>query len=1109
MAHCCFQLLGSLKITFDGEDLTLAVPGGKAKLLLAYCILSSDVPLSRKQIAFDFWPDTTEKQALTNLRKLLHDLRENVPQIERCLKITSACIQWNDEIGLRSDVREFERMAQGQTVYELSQAEELYKGRLLPGFYAEWLDARRELLEQTYLGVLDRLIAILESRREYAAALCFANKLLIQNKFREETYRTLMRLHALNHDMAGAALVFRQMHRTWQDELGLSPAEETVQLLEKLSTGGGESSTGAQTGLIGRIAEWQFLWSAWKQAAAGESAMLILKGEAGIGKTRLAQEFRMAAESGGHRTAFAGCYPSVSALSYRPITDWLRCLRMPPLSPVWLSELARLLPELLEQYPGLPQPSPIQEKWQLGRWYEAIERVLAASGPLLLILDDLQWCDGETLQLLSFLLRSDSRSGFLVIATMRTEEDPGESFEPFAAGLRDARKLAEIELAPLSEEETKRLAAAAVGEELASRHATGLYAETGGNPLFIVETLREWQTAGGGGEFRLSPLVDTVIENRIGKLPAICRMVASAIAAVGRPVPPALMAMVMKMDEDEIIEPIGHLVQVKILQEGRDGKYDFTHDRLREAAYKLMNESGRRRCHRRIADGLSAVHPGQSEAAAEIAFHYEHAGMAKEAAEHYEAAAKAAEEIYANETRIRYYRKLCALLPPGQTLPILMKLGDALIMTGDWSEAENTYRRWLERSGASADIRERSLCDVALGNCLRLQGKYEEAGFHLERALRCFEMLEDTSGLRFVYVTLGILHYYRGNFAKVLDISKRIATLPDDGRSTRDDCRFYGILGHLHYDQCEYEQAIHWIKKQIGLASEIRDKYSVEQAMGVLAMVYMDIDEMDRAFDLLVDKMEISKSIGDRMGFANALGMLGKHYWYLGHYAHAAPCIIFCLEEAVAIKDWRIAAIMLSFEGRNLLAEQRLEEAELPLERSIRLFRLLDTPYFACETLYFMSLLKQRRQQYESAMESAEEALRMADRLQRKDMQASLRTLLLQLRTELRWLSPGAAAAELENMLTQYPRGPEQAAIRFALWRLNPDSSECRVNAAALNRALYRKSGKRQYLDRCRELDGFSHAAEARRLPQIAAEAAGRSKVSAQALEEIDRYLNR
>lgn len=1109
LAGCHFQLLGRLNIVFDGEELTTVIPGGKSRLLLAYMALDYGVPQSRKRIAFDFWPDSTEKQALSNLRKLLHDLRESVPQIDRYIRVTSGYLEWKRDVPFHCDVREFERAAQGQTLNELREAEALYRGELLPGFYEEWLGEKRDGLARSYRNVLDKLVSVLESRREYAAAIGCANKLLDQDRWREEPYRTLMRLHALDRDKAGVAQTYRQLKEVWETELGIGPAEESDRLFVALMDGGG-GLAGAEPSpspFVGRGGEWERLLDAWGRAGGG-GHVVLLKGESGIGKTRIASEFKAWAESRGGHAASAGCFPSTESLAYTPVVAWLKSLPMPQLCPVARSELSRLLPELLERYPDLPKPDPIMENWQLQRLFEAIRRMLAASQPLLLVLDDIQWTDGETLQLLSYLLRVDSKDELLVLATMRTDEAAHDAVAPFFAGLRLGRKLTEIGLTPFREEETKRLMAETIGAALADRHASGLHAQTGGIPLYIVETLREWQSGGDKREFRLSPLATAAIENRLDRLGPDDRRIAVAIAAVGRPVSSALLAAVLEADERTVLEAMERLAQLKLIREDGNGEYAYTHAIVKDTAYRSENAIGRRRCHRQIASGLIAFREGQPDAvAAEAAYHFELAGMKEEAIVRYEAAAAAAGSIRAYESTIRYYRKLCELLPAERAAPARMKLADAWMTAGDWREAENAYRQWSERYAGSATARERSSADVALGDCLRLQGRYEEAKLHLERALRQSRHAEDRFGLGLAYGALGMLHADTGDDERALQYLAARMRLAEPSGRTREDCRIYGVAGALHHVRCEYGKAVRAYKEQLGLAVEHRDQEAAGAALGGLALVYLDMDRTDAAFGVIAERIELSWSVRDRQGFAAALGTLGQFYGAQGHTAQAASCIAFCLEEAVSLRDWRMAADMLVRKGFLLLAERRFEEAERTFERSIRLSGRHRARRLECEALYGMSVAKRARRRFEAAAEAAEEGLAVAERLQSRDMRIRLLVLSALLRTELGRSAPAEAADRLRQLARSHPGKQEQAVIRHAIWRLHPDSPELRAEALAANNELARKSGKAEYIDRCRELGGSVRPWAARPLPPLAAEAlADRDRTdSPHVREEIER----
>lgn len=1107
-----FQLLGSLQIADDNGFIT-EIPGKKVRLLLAYLILHADSPQSRRQIAFDFWPDSTEKQALSNLRKLIHDLRECLPQVEPYLNISSLYIQWNDELPYYSDVREFEQSAQAQTLQELKKAEALYRGELLPGFYEEWLHSKRELLAQMFLKALERLVYLLENERDYSSAVYIAKKLLVHNRLNEQYYRTLMRLYALNKDTAGVITTYEKLRSNMEEEFGAAPDEETLQLYKRLTQSRSEDTDdvfaeSVQASMIGRIDEWGMMLRDWKRATAGKPRLLLLKGEAGIGKTRLAHEFKAWVESQGIYAAFANCYPSVRSLSYTPVINWLRSFPLPQMNAFGLSELARLLPELHDKYPDLPLPGPIQQNWQLNRWYDAIERMLLAEQPLLLILDDIQWSDSETVQFLSYIIRSDSRAKLLVIATMRTDESANEPVDRMLADLQLERKMSEIELAPFSIKDTQRLMAATVGNYFVDNRLPELYAMTGGNPLFIVETLKEWQTASDRSGFRHSSVVKNAIKNRLSRHPEN-RQLICAVAAYGRPVAVPLIATVLGLDEGIITDKMERLIQLKVMHQVGHGNYDFTHDVIRIIAYEMMNDSGRRRIHCQIARVLISIHDQKPETiAAEIAFHFELASMEQQALPYYEMTALEAEKIFAYDTVIQYYRKLCTLLPPEQILPYLLKIGEAWIMVGNWNEAERTYKQWLECPGYSVPLRDRSLCDVALGNGLLIQGKYEEARFHLERSLRHFEMMDDQSGCSLAYGTIGILHYCWGNYDRSLYYLMARMELPVTENRIQEDCRFSIYIGFLYYDQCEYDEAIRWFKKQIKLASTRNDSRAIAVAMGGLTLAYIDMDELDLAYDYIVEKMEISKSIGDRMEFAVAIGMLGKYYLYCGNRANATQCIALCLEEAVTIKDWRIAAIVIGLEGRNLMEQHMYDEAEPLLERSLRMFRKLRIMYFTCETLYFISILKLRQNQLESAIEAAEEAIELANRLNRKDMQFLLALQLIRLRTDAGLLSPVAAVNGMRTMLEQYPGEREHAAIRFAMRELDTASTEHRTAALSLNEQLYRKTRKQQYLDRCRELNRFIHAEAARPIPKLAAEVTQSKRILPNIWWEIDRYLD-
>jgi predicted ATPase len=453
----------------------------------------------------------------------------------------------------------------------LEWAVALYRGDLLPSCYDDWIVPQRERLRQAHLSALERLVRLLEEQRDYPAAIHSAQRLLRHDPLHEATYRCLIRLHALNGDRAGALRVYHACTTVLQRELDVAPSAATRAAYEQLV--GAESrpsptgpATPAFSPLVGRVGEWAHMLRVWRAVTAGGGPhTVMLRGEAGIGKTRLAEELHQWAARQGIASANARCYAAEGELAYAPVTAWLRSHPLPSMENVWLAELARLLPEILAQRPDLPRPGALTEAWQRERLFEALSRaILGWSQPLLLTIDDLQWCDRDTLEWLHFLLRFDRAARLLVVGTYRPEEiGEGHPLLALLQALRLEGQVTEVELPPLDEAATQTLATQVAGREINPGAAQRLYRETEGNPLFVVETVRaglpyrdQALTAGPvrelprdplPGDVGLPPKVRSVLEARLGQLSPPTRDLAELAATIGREFSFPLLALLQAL----------------------------------------------------------------------------------------------------------------------------------------------------------------------------------------------------------------------------------------------------------------------------------------------------------------------------------------------------------------------------------------------------------------------------------------------------------------------------------------------------------------------------------------------------------------------------------
>ena len=458
-------------------------------------------------------------------------------------------------------------------------------------------------------------------------------------------------------------------------ELGVEPSVATRAAYESLlqtaaePPGEGAPLLPARAPLIGRRAERAHLAELWRRADGARAQLVLVTGEAGIGKSRLVEELRSWCVHRGAATAESRSYAAEGEMAYGTLVAWLRCTpfrtALRRLEPAHLTELARLLPELQSEVPGVGAPVPLPEDEQRLRLFEAARAaILAAPMPLLLIADDLQWCDSQTLQFLHYLLRAEPAARLLVAATARAEEleDTGR-VGGWLAAVRALGVVAEIELDRLSSEETVLLAERIVGSPLDRDRARRLWEESEGVPLFVVESLRgETEVTVPAGE--MGDRVRAVIASRLARLSESAAELVGVAATIGREFTVPVLAEASGTSEGTLVGGLDELWRRAIVRARGPSSYDFSHGRIREAAYAALSPPEARDHHLRVARALLRSRPGDLDAASgEIAAHYEAAGAAADAITWLMRAADAAQRLYASAEAVRFLERALRLVP--------------------------------------------------------------------------------------------------------------------------------------------------------------------------------------------------------------------------------------------------------------------------------------------------------------------------------------------------------------------------------------------------------------------------------------------------------------
>jgi DNA-binding SARP family transcriptional activator/predicted ATPase len=978
----------------------------RQQALLAYLVLHRQAPQSRQQVAFSFWPDSPEGQALTNLRKLVFQLRQTLPEPDTFFVANTYSIGWHNQAPFTLDVAELDH-----AIDELQQAHDLapqtvetvvalYGGELLPTCYDDWILPIRHSLHERVVNTLTQALAELEAQHEYQVGLRVAEHLLRLDPLHEAAYRHLMHLRALSGDRAGALRAYHACVTMLEQELGVSPAMETQALYQQLlkhepqpakapSPNSVLAPHNEHVPLVGRKQEWQMLQQAWHNMMGRGPQIITIWGEAGVGKTRLVEELLRWTRLRPGTVMYARAYGAEGALSYAPLTQWLRSesLRagINKLDAMWQTELARLLPELLKALPGLPAPTAMTEGWQRQRFHEALAHaVLAAPAPCLLVLDDLQWCDAETLTWLRYLLRFDVHALLLVVGTVRTEAvDDTHPLHSLRQHLRREAQWTEFELLPLSVEETGVLARHLTNQDVDSWTAH-LYQETEGNPLFIVETVRAGlldKLTEHQGTPHLPDSVQAVISTRLAQLPHGTRQIAQLAAIVGRLFTVDVLIAASELGDLAVVERLDELWRRKVVREQANG-YDFSHDKLREVIYQEISPMRRRHLHGRVAQALEHLNATRlPELAGELAAHYEHAGNWLRAAVCTHQAAAVAHKLHAHQDAIRYLRhglELAEQLPDSDEskqirLELLTYLSFLLMETQGTASAEvmHIYEQARTLNGKMTAVPDNLTLLHAMTTSHRVHADFTTALELATQLLYLAQQRQDAEHLVSARFQLGAIYFATGELSQArthLEASaQRCAIQPANVRPHSWLGETLVLLGYLDSALVKSREALEPLRHNASpydLVATLGDTLELRLVVGVAEAVDDDIELLVeivhkhqfaqhetwsrflQGWSLansqglpMVERMESGvrdfQKIGGRSRLSRFLGLVAEQYFRHGEI-HKAGAI---WEEAMlhleqhAERFWE--AELYRLKGEMLLAQGDASQAELWLQRAL------------------------------------------------------------------------------------------------------------------------------------------------------------------------------
>lgn len=801
-------LLGGFRVQREGGA-ELELRRKKCQALLAYLGLCLGRSVLRDTLAALFWGDTGDEQARHSLRQTLFTLRSALPGELRSRLVIAGDRVGLDPDGVQVDVVCFERLVADGTPAALAQALGLYAGDFLEGFsvgaapFEEWLRVERERLHELALEAAARLCAHQMASEDGETAIQTALQLLRLDPLQEVTHRALMRLYVRQGRRAMALRQYQVCVDVLRRELGVDPEDATRQIYQEILAGtvsaepvsrrprrrhGGRkrrdrTAVMLDTPLVGRDAEIERLRECLRDAWRRGGTVVALVGEAGVGKTRLAEELCAVAGRRGGALLVGRSYESAQIVPYgvwiEAIRDGLETVRnaVSGLSPAWRTELARLLPEL----GSAETPSPLAS--DVTPIFEALTQLaehLVVERPLVLLLEDLHWADEMSLRLLPYLTRRLRTWPALMVVTLREEE---LSDAPLLQRVLDeiARSglLVHMVVSPLSRAETARLVQVVAGGDspstLLEEH---IWRISEGNPFLAVEATRAFDDGTRPPEPLPWPTpkrIRDLVLLRLDRLSERARHLVTVASVIGRPFDFEVLWRAAGVEEHEAARGLEEIVRRRLLH-GVGEQFDFLHALVRDVTVRELLEPQRMLLHRAIARALEVVYADDlAPHCAALGAHYAEGEVWDKAFVYLRRAGGYAWARWALGDAIEYYER---------ALAALVRLPDA-----------------TERAQHEITLRMR------MRNALIFLAQHRRALAHLEEAEKLARKIGSSRWLGHIAIYQSSAYRYLGENARALEAACRGRDLAHVAGDAFLEANADHHLGQVLYTTGEYRRA--------------------------------------------------------------------------------------------------------------------------------------------------------------------------------------------------------------------------------------------------------------------------------------------------------------
>lgn len=861
--------------------------------------------------------------------------------------------------------------------------------------------------------------------------------------------------------------------------------------------------------MVGRAAELAVAEERITQVLSGRGQIIGITAEAGMGKSRLNAEIVRLASARGFVRFGGECESFGTTTSYLVWhhiwqnffgieMSWLPELQQAHVQ----SQLADIDPSLVKRLPllapALNIPIPDNEmtaaldaklrKASLESMLVTCLRARATETPLLLVLEDCHWMDPLSFDLLEAIARNIDDVPVLMLLLYR----PPELANVDIRRLPRFPHFVELALADFTPQEAAELIELKLRQLFASADKPPaelvelVTARAQGNPFYIDEIINllrdhdiDPRDIAALRTLELPESLHSLIISRIDRLVEDEKITLKVASVIGRMFPAGWLWRVYPQlgQAERVREQLFALRQRDFVMPASpvdpEVEYLFKHVVTQEVAYESLSVATREELHEAIASFIEQTYPDTLDRYLDLlAFHYAFSDNLPKQREYFWRAGEAAQATYANDAAVDYYRRLLPLLPPEEQAPVLLKLGKVWELTGQWDVAEETYQRAFRLAEEAGDAVTQAQCYNELGRLRTLQGHYDQALADLQQAHDRFERASDRLGICKTLINMGNVHLYQGDFPPAQDYLERALPVANEIEDRSLAGLILGNLGLAYGLQGDADKGLSYLEQQVQIKRAIGDERGVGVATGNMGVMYENKGDYTTAMRCYQEQLLVANEVGDQRIVSLAIGNIGILYSQQGDYESANACYARQLQIALELGDRRGMSFALADLADVFVQTGQPHMAERLIDLAILIARTLMIQYELCRYLFQKAQLWAQLERYGDAQPLNDEALAVAQEVDRQDIAFKATILATELDYRLSRYDARQTAERLTQALADWPEDKQRADIYYELWRLNHGNRQARHEAAELYERLYTVTPNFQYRQRYEELTG-------------------------------------